>query len=105
MHKLINTDCCSTESTLILSALDLLPAFFEVVFSVLLTISACYIANNVRISTGKKQNTCLLTWHVFNLLILIIVTVFVAVYDLKQYPDFEDEDEDPDKYHYYEIVA
>ena len=77
----------------------------EVVFSVLLTISACYIANNVRSSTGKKQNTCLLTWHVFNLLILIIVTVFIAVYNLKQDPNFEDEDEDPNKYHYYWTVT
>ena len=44
-------------------------------------------------------------WHISNLLILIIVIVFVAIFNLKQDPNFESEGEDPNQYHYYWTVA
>ena len=95
----------STDAFTILFALEPLPALLEIVFSSLLTISAYYIASYVRNSTGKKQNTCLLLWHLFNLLVLIIINLFIAVLDLKQDLSFDGKEGDPEKYNYYRTVA
>ena len=104
-HKLLNFDNSDSRWHRVAFALELFPTILEVLFTLLLTISACYIASYVRGSTGKKQNTCLLIWHVFNLLILIIITLFIAIFIIKQDPSFLDEGEDPSLYRYYDTIA
>ena len=81
-------------------AFNLLPSILEVVFSLLLAASACYITSWVRKSTGKKQNTCLLTWHIVNLFILTIVIALSAIL-YKKTASFDDNDKDFWKYQYY----
>ena len=79
---------------------SLLPSLLEIVFSLLLVVSACYITSWVRKSTGKKQNTCLLTWHIVNLFILTIVIALSAIL-YKKTASFDDNDKDFWKYQYY----
>ena len=55
----------------------------EALFSSILAISACQIASQVKKSTGRKQNTCLLTWHIINLFLLVIILVIFAIFYLK----------------------
>ena len=78
----------------------LLPSFLEVVFSLLLVVSACYITSWLGKSTGKKQNTCLLTWHIINLFILTIVIALDAIFFHKANSSNED-DKDYWKHKYY----
>ena len=66
------------------SAIRYLPPSLEVVFSLVLVFSACYIASWVKNSTGKRQNICLLTWHVINLFILIANTTVLSIYYYKR---------------------
>ena len=56
-----------------------LPAFLEVVFSLILVVSAYYITRWVKQSSGKRYNICLLTWHVLNLFTYTIVITLVAI--------------------------
>ena len=81
----------AVKSVRIVFAIDLLPPSLEIVFSLLLVISACYITSWVTKSTGKKQNTCLLTWHIINLFILTIVIALNAVSYEKAYSSQEDD--------------
>ena len=76
----------------------------EITFSLVLGLSACYIANRVKMSTGKKQNTCLLAWHIVNLLILIVVTTLYAIYYLKR-NSIDSTHEDFQQYRYYEHIV
>ena len=57
-----------------------LPAIFEIVFSLILAVSACYIANWVNKSTGKKHDSCLLIWHILNLFMLIALSGLWALF-------------------------
>ena len=82
----------------------LLPSFFELISSLLLVVSACYITNWIRDSTGKKQNTCLLTWHIINLFILTIVIALKALPYWKYY-SFLRNDKEYLKYKYYYYVT
>ena len=61
-------------------SINLLPSCLEAVFSLILVISACQIASWITRSTGKRQNTCLLTWHVINLFLLAAVTTLYAIF-------------------------
>ena len=83
---------------------QLLPSFLEIAFSLLLVISACYITSWLKKSTGKKQNTCLLTWHIVNLFILTIVIAMDAILDEKTY-SFHEDDKNYWKYLYYYNVS
>ena len=85
-------------------AAELLPSSLEIVFSLLLVVSACYITNWVRKSTGKKQNTCLFTWHIVNLFILTIVNALAAILYQKAY-SFEENDKDYWKFEYYNVAS
>ena len=60
-------------------ASNLLPPFLEVIYSLLIVVSACYITSWVRKSTGKKQNTYLLTLHIINLFFLTIAIANDAI--------------------------
>ena len=83
---------------------SLLPSLLEIVFSLLLVVSACYITNWVRKSTGKKQNTCLLMLHIVNLFILTIVNALAAILYQKAY-SFEENDKDYWKFEYYNVAS
>ena len=100
-YRFIKYDFSQTEWQIITFVLFIFPSSLEVVFSLLLIISACYIASYVRNTTGKKQNTCLLIWHIFNLLILIIVTVIHGVLAFKRDLNYVVEDIDAYRYKYY----
>ena len=76
----------------------------EILFSLILALSACYIASLVRNSTGMKSNTCLLIWHIFNLFLLITTTVIHAIFYSKAY-FAEDGSEDWYEYVYYINIA
>ena len=76
-----------------------LQSFLEVFFSLLLVFGACYITNWVSKSTGKRQNTCLLTWHIINLLILTIVIALNAkLADTDKVYSLHEDDKDYWKY-------
>ena len=100
-YRFIKYDFSQTEWQIITFVLFIFPSSLEVVFSLLLIISACYITSYVRNTTGKKQNTCLLIWHIFNLLILIIVTVIHGVLAFKRDLNYVVEDIDAYRYKYY----
>ena len=57
----------------------LYPSILEAVFSLILTLSAVYIAKWVKKSTHKKQNTCLLYWHLINLVLLVVMLILSAI--------------------------
>ena len=57
----------------------LFPPFIEAIFSLVLVISALYLAKSVRMYTQKKQNTCLVNWHICNLLLLTSLLILNAV--------------------------
>ena len=44
-----------------------------------LAIAASYLSKSVRQTTGKKQNTCLLIWHIVNVFIIAGVYMTIAV--------------------------
>ena len=76
----------------------------QVVFSVILVISACFIASWVERSTGKKHNSYLLAWHVINLFLLIVTMTFVGVSCLKV--NYENEgSQNQNIYTYYNYVS
>ena len=77
------------------------PAILEVVFSLLLSISACYIATWVVRSTGKKQNTCLLIWHIVNLLVLIVVNTLVSYFYKLYISEVSSDEKFQYEYNYY----
>ena len=81
-HKLYNTYTLDEALTFIFW-IDIINPIFEVVFSLILALSACYIAVWVTKSTGKNQNTCLLAWHIINLFILAVITTLQGVYNIK----------------------
>ena len=54
-------------------ALQYLPPIFDVVFALILAVSAIYLAKSVKRLAGKGQNSCLLSWHICNLLLLIAI--------------------------------
>ena len=56
-------------------ALSFLSPTLDIVTGFLLVISAIYLTSSLRSQTGKKQNTCLLTWHIMNLFILVTTCV------------------------------
>ena len=62
------------------SMLRLFPPFLETTFSVVLVISALYLAKSVKEYTQKKQNTCLVSWHICNLILLIIILTLSAMF-------------------------
>ena len=82
----------------------LLSPILEVVFSLILALSACYISTWVRKSTGKKSNTCLLIWHIFNLILLITATILHAIFYSIAF-SVEDGSEDWYEYVYYVNIA
>ena len=79
----------------------LFPSLLEIVFSLLLVVSACYITSWLRKSTGKKQNNCLLMWHIINLFILTIVIALVAILYQTAH-SFNENDKDYWKFKYYD---
>ena len=83
--------------------IQLLPSLLEIVFSLLLVVSACYITSWVKKSTGKKQNTCLLTWHIVNLFTLTIVIALNAIL-YKKSNSFQEDDKNYWKYQYIYMV-
>ena len=60
--------------------LNLYPSILEAIFSLILAGSAFYLARSVRNTTGKEQNTCLLNWHIFNSVVLIVTLTIYAIY-------------------------
>ena len=64
--------------------IELMIPILEVLFSLTLTISACYIASWIKESTGKKQNNCLPIWHIINLFLLITVLTCLCVFYFKK---------------------
>ena len=61
------------------------PGVLDVIITLILASSAYYLAKFVKNSTGKKQNTCLVIWHILNLLALTIVVAFTIFFLTKQY--------------------
>ena len=78
-YEITDENPSSNESIGIAFEAQLFPSLLEIVFSLLLVVSAHYITSWVRKSIGKKQNTCLLTWHIVNLFILTIVIALDAI--------------------------
>ena len=60
--------------------LFLYPSILEITFSLILAGSAFYLTRSVRKTTGKKQNTCLLNWHILNLVVLIVTLTMYAIF-------------------------
>ena len=46
--------------------IDLYLSILEITSSLILAGSAFYLARSVRKTTGRKQNTCFLNWHILN---------------------------------------
>ena len=69
-----------TDPTSIQFIVNLYPLILEAAFSLILAFSAFYLARSVRGTTGRKQNTCLLNWHIFNLIVLIVILAFIAIF-------------------------
>ena len=57
----------------------LVPIFLNVTIALLLVFSALFLSTSLRQTTGKKQNTLLLSLHIANLFILSIVLVSSAI--------------------------
>ena len=53
----------------------LYPQTLIATFSLILAGSAFYITRSVKKSTGKRQNTCLLNWHIVNLFLLVATLI------------------------------
>ena len=82
----------------------LLPSLLEVVFSLLLVVSAYYITIWLRKSSGKKHNTCLLAWHIVNLFILTIIIALYAIF-INKANSFDEDDKDYWKYQFYKDAS
>ena len=78
--------------------------FLEAIFSLVLVISALYLAKSVREYTQKKQNTCLVNWHICNLLLLTSLLVLNAVIYHKALKT-KDTKAIFDKYDYYSLIT
>ena len=57
----------------------LVPIFLNVTIALLLVFSALFLSTSLRQTTGKKQNTLLLSLHIANLFLLSIVLVSSAI--------------------------
>ena len=57
----------------------LVPIFLNVTIALILVFSALFLSTSLRQTTGKKQNTLLLSLHIANLFILSIVLVSSAI--------------------------
>ena len=57
----------------------LYPSILEAICFLILAGSAFYLTRSVRKTTGKKQNTCLLNWHILNLVLLIVTLKIYAI--------------------------
>ena len=57
----------------------LVPIFLNVTIALLLVFSALFLSTSLRQTTGKKQNTLLLSLHIANLFMLSIVLVSSAI--------------------------
>ena len=51
------------------------PALVDVPISLVFAITAYYLAKSAKKSTGKKQNSCLLIWHLTNLFFLTMIAI------------------------------
>ena len=69
----------SDETHIVLIIILYEPAL-ETLFLLILVASAFYIARRVENSSGKKQNTCLLTWHALNLTVQFVLLIPSAIY-------------------------
>ena len=61
------------------------PLLVAALFMLSLVISAFKLSSSIKFSTGMKQNTCLLNWHIFNLFLMFAITIFVGVFQYKYY--------------------
>ena len=52
---------------------------FNLFFGCFLAGSAIYLSNYMTLATGKKQNTCLLVWHIVNVFVMASVYVSIAL--------------------------
>ena len=60
--------------------INLYPSILDTTFSLILAGSAFYLAKSVRKTTGRKYNTCLLNWHIVNLVVLVVTYTVQAIY-------------------------
>ena len=85
-------------------SIDFLVEYFkpllESIFSLILACSAFYLMKLVKVTTGKKQNICLLICHVLNLLLLITFLVVSNIIYAKRLT-LEVGSEDYYRYGYY----
>ena len=61
------------------------PLFLAALFMLSLVISAFKISNSIKFSTGRKQNICLLNWHIFNLFLMMAIAIYSGVFQYKFY--------------------
>ena len=64
-------------------ALEFLNPVLSFIIALLLVISACYMTRLLKISTGKKQNICILAWHIVNLFVLTMILIPKAIFRAK----------------------
>ena len=61
----------------------LYPAIFGSSVALIMAISAAKLARSVKKLTNKKPNVCLINWHIFNLLLLTIISIITVIVMLK----------------------
>ena len=83
--------------------INLLPPILVTVFSLILALSAIYIAKLVKQSTGRQQNTFLLVWHFINLLLFITVLASYAILE-RLYNSSLDDGQASWRYLYYTYI-
>ena len=74
-----------------------------IAFAVLLVSSAIYLAGSLKQSTGKKQNTFLLMWHIVNLILLTLVLIPKAIFYIEKSSPLEVDGKN--QYDFYYIVT
>ena len=55
------------------------------IFTMLISYSACYITNFVKTKSNQKPNTCLLSWHIINLSLVMISAVLSLIIEQRKY--------------------
>ena len=79
---------------------EIYPPILDTTFSLILAGSAFYLARSVKKTTTRKYNTCLLNWHIVNLVVLGVTYTVAGIFSRKSQA-ISDGSEDDWRYDYY----
>ena len=79
----LQMDSNGKDTTYIWFFVNLYQLLLYVVFSLFLALSSFYLTVQLKRQTKMKSNTCLLNWHIFNLLILIVIMILFSLFYFK----------------------